>query len=233
MLKGIKACSNTFWEALWPIIVSALDFGSIGPGSNPGRCQCVAFLSKTLHSHSTTLPGTLPIFRTEKSPGHNGKFLSNYLFSRLFFQILVEIFDTLLWMNRQSPIFYFILGVEKRHLDPKLAVSQISIFLAWHVCSSQQKFNLCMDSDSTCTVNPAMLEDLIHLSACTVQAQKAQDVHLVVALQMKERMRRNKSQPTHDKWSHSEQQYLVQLWVDQHNQLERINGKFGTKLHKS
>ena len=52
MLKGIKACSNTFWEALWPIIVSALDFGSIGPGSNPGRCQCVAFLSKTLHSHS-------------------------------------------------------------------------------------------------------------------------------------------------------------------------------------
>ena len=91
-----------------------------------------------------------------------------------------------------------------------------------------------MDSDSTCTVKPAILEDLIHLSACTVQAQKAQEVHLVVALQMKERMRRNKSRPTdHDNWTHSEQQYLVQLWVDQQNQLERINGKFGTKFHKS
>ena len=52
MLKGIKACSITFWEALWPIMVSALDFGSIGPGSNSGRCQCIAFLSKALYSHN-------------------------------------------------------------------------------------------------------------------------------------------------------------------------------------
>ena len=39
-------------------MVSALDFGASGPGSSPGRGQCVEFLGKTLYSHSASLhPG--------------------------------------------------------------------------------------------------------------------------------------------------------------------------------
>ena len=39
-------------------MVSALDPGSSGPGSSPGRGHCVVFLGKTLHSHSASLhPG--------------------------------------------------------------------------------------------------------------------------------------------------------------------------------
>ena len=32
-------------------VVSALDSGSSGPGSGPGRGHCVVFLGKTLYSH--------------------------------------------------------------------------------------------------------------------------------------------------------------------------------------
>ena len=40
------------------LMVSALDFGSGGPGSSPGRGHCVVFLGKTLYSHSASLhPG--------------------------------------------------------------------------------------------------------------------------------------------------------------------------------
>ena len=36
----------------------ALDSGSSGPGSRPGRGHCVVFLGKTLYSHSAPLhPG--------------------------------------------------------------------------------------------------------------------------------------------------------------------------------
>ena len=39
-------------------MVSALDSGSTGPGSSPGRGHCVVFLGKTLYSHSASLhPG--------------------------------------------------------------------------------------------------------------------------------------------------------------------------------
>ena len=39
-------------------MVSALDSGSNGPGSSPGRGHCVVFLSKALNSHSASLhPG--------------------------------------------------------------------------------------------------------------------------------------------------------------------------------
>ena len=39
-------------------MVSALDFGSGGPSSSPGRGHCVVFLGKTLYSHSASLhPG--------------------------------------------------------------------------------------------------------------------------------------------------------------------------------
>ena len=39
-------------------MVSALDSGSSGPGSSPGRGHCVVFLGKTLYSHSVSLhPG--------------------------------------------------------------------------------------------------------------------------------------------------------------------------------
>ena len=36
-------------------MVSALDSGSGGPGSSPGRGHCVVFLGKTLYSHSVSL----------------------------------------------------------------------------------------------------------------------------------------------------------------------------------
>ena len=36
-------------------MVSALDSGSSGLGSSPGRGHCVVFLGKTLYSHSTSL----------------------------------------------------------------------------------------------------------------------------------------------------------------------------------
>ena len=39
-------------------MVSALDSGSNGSGSNPGRGHCVVFLGKALNSHSASLhPG--------------------------------------------------------------------------------------------------------------------------------------------------------------------------------
>ena len=39
-------------------MVSALDTGSSGLGSSPGRGHCVVFLGKTLYSHSASLhPG--------------------------------------------------------------------------------------------------------------------------------------------------------------------------------
>ena len=39
-------------------MVSALDSGSSGPGSSPGRGHCVVFLGRTLYSHSASLhPG--------------------------------------------------------------------------------------------------------------------------------------------------------------------------------
>ena len=40
------------------LMVSVLDSGASGPGSSPGRGQCVVFLGKTLYSHSASLhPG--------------------------------------------------------------------------------------------------------------------------------------------------------------------------------
>ena len=39
-------------------MVSALDSGSSGPGSGPGRGHCVVFLGKTRYSHGASLhPG--------------------------------------------------------------------------------------------------------------------------------------------------------------------------------
>ena len=37
------------------LMVSALDSGSNGPGSSPGRGHCVVFLRKALKSHSASL----------------------------------------------------------------------------------------------------------------------------------------------------------------------------------
>ena len=43
-------------------MVSALDSGSSGPGSSPGRDHCVVFLGKTLYSHSASLhPGVVTL----------------------------------------------------------------------------------------------------------------------------------------------------------------------------
>ena len=51
-------------------MVSALDSGSSGLGSSPGRGHCVVFLGKTLYSHSGSLhPGVQ--MRTRKCAGGN------------------------------------------------------------------------------------------------------------------------------------------------------------------
>ena len=51
-------------------MVSALDSGSGGPGSSPGRGHCVVFLGKTLYSHSASLhPGVQ--MGTSKCAGGN------------------------------------------------------------------------------------------------------------------------------------------------------------------
>ena len=51
-------------------MVSALDSGSSGPGSSPGRGHCVMFLRKTLYSHSASLhPGVQ--MGTRKYAGSN------------------------------------------------------------------------------------------------------------------------------------------------------------------
>ena len=51
-------------------MVSALDSGSTGPGSSPGRGHCVMFLRKTLYSHSASLhPGVQ--MGTRKYAGSN------------------------------------------------------------------------------------------------------------------------------------------------------------------
>ena len=45
------------------LMVSALDSGASGPGSSPGRGQCVVFLGKTLYSHSASLhPGVFQLY---------------------------------------------------------------------------------------------------------------------------------------------------------------------------
>ena len=51
-------------------MVSALDSGSSGLGSSPGRGQCVVFLGKTLYSHSASFhPGVQ--MGTSKCAGGN------------------------------------------------------------------------------------------------------------------------------------------------------------------
>ena len=51
-------------------MVSALDFGSSGPGSSLGRGHCVVFLGKTLYSHNAFLhPGVQ--MGTSKYAGSN------------------------------------------------------------------------------------------------------------------------------------------------------------------
>ena len=51
-------------------MVSALDSGSSGLGSSPGRGHCVVFLGKTLYSHSGSLhPGVQ--MGTRKCAGGN------------------------------------------------------------------------------------------------------------------------------------------------------------------
>ena len=41
-------------------MVSALESGSSGLGSGPGRGHCVVFLGKTLYSHGASLGGESP-----------------------------------------------------------------------------------------------------------------------------------------------------------------------------
>ena len=60
---------NHMWRRAG-LIVSEPDSGSSGPGSSPGRGQCVVFLGKTLYSHSASLhPGVQ--MGTSKCAGGN------------------------------------------------------------------------------------------------------------------------------------------------------------------
>ena len=52
------SCSHASSGRRGGLMFSALDSGSSGPGSRPGRGHCVVFMGKTLHSHSASLhPG--------------------------------------------------------------------------------------------------------------------------------------------------------------------------------
>ena len=47
------------------LMVSALDFGSSGPGLRPGQEHCVVFLGKRLYSYSSSLhPGITGFWQT-------------------------------------------------------------------------------------------------------------------------------------------------------------------------
>ncbi len=50
-------------------MVSALDSGSSGPGSSPGRGHCVVFLGKTLYSPSTSLHPGVKMVTSEFTAG--------------------------------------------------------------------------------------------------------------------------------------------------------------------
>ena len=51
--------------------MGALDSGSSGPGSSPGRGHCVAFFGKTLYSHSASLHPGVSIGTGELNAGGN------------------------------------------------------------------------------------------------------------------------------------------------------------------
>ena len=44
------------------LTVTALVFGSSGPGSSPDRGHCVVFLGKTLNSHRVTVPLSTQVY---------------------------------------------------------------------------------------------------------------------------------------------------------------------------
>ena len=52
-------------------MVSALDYGSSGPGSSPGRGHCVVFLGKTLYFHSVSLHPGVQMGTNEFKAGGN------------------------------------------------------------------------------------------------------------------------------------------------------------------
>ena len=52
-------------------MVSALDYGTSGPGSRPGRGHCVVFLGKTLYSHSASLHPGVQMGTSEFNAGGN------------------------------------------------------------------------------------------------------------------------------------------------------------------
>ena len=52
-------------------MVGALVSGSSGLGSSPGRGHCVAFLDKTLHSHSASLCPGVQVVTDEFNAGGN------------------------------------------------------------------------------------------------------------------------------------------------------------------
>ena len=56
--KRVQVTHDWFWFYFGGLMASAFDSGASGPGSSPGRGQCVVFLGKTLYSHSASLhPG--------------------------------------------------------------------------------------------------------------------------------------------------------------------------------
>ena len=53
------------------LVVSALDSGSSGPGSGPGRGHCVVFLGKTLTSHGAFVHPGVYMGTGESNAGGN------------------------------------------------------------------------------------------------------------------------------------------------------------------
>ena len=53
----------------------ALDSGSSGPGSRPGRGHCVVFLGKTLYSHSASLYPGVQVGTSKYAGGNPSRFM--------------------------------------------------------------------------------------------------------------------------------------------------------------
>ena len=68
---GLRFFLSFYAEIRSGLMVTALDSGASGPGLSPGRGHCVAFLGKTLYSHSASLHPGVQMSTSEFNAGGN------------------------------------------------------------------------------------------------------------------------------------------------------------------
>ena len=70
-MGGLSFFLSFYAEIRSGLMVTALDSGASGPGLSPGRGHCVAFLGKTLYSHSASLHPGVQMGTGELNAGGN------------------------------------------------------------------------------------------------------------------------------------------------------------------